>query len=164
MKNKFLHEAVQAYLEDIGQSKARNFGLGETDVDTGKSALLFERLRRSQEKADKVIAAAVACLVVLFILVVGLVVYLIDKPTTIAVLLGGNIFATLIIVRWLRKLWLEKSAIDTLLVMVVDLPPEQGTKLIMEFYFRTMNLSDSASPADKVSSRPRDSLKEELGK
>jgi hypothetical protein len=164
MTNKLLNEAVQAYLEEIGQSKAQNFGVEKKDFDPGKSTVLFERLRRSQEKADKIIGAAVACLVVLFILVVGLVIYLIDKPTTVTVLLGGNIFATLIVVRWLRKLWLEKSAIDTLLIMVVDLPPAQGTKLIMEFYFRTMNQSDSTSPADKASSRPTDSLKEELGK
>lgn len=164
MKNKLLNEAVQAYLEDTGQSTAPTFGRGKLDRNLGKSEVLFERLRKSQEKADKVIVAAVACLVALFVLVVGLVLYLVDKPTIMTALLGGNIFATLIIVRWLRKLWLEKSAIDTLLVMVVDLPSAEGAKLIMEFYFRTMSHGDPASLADKASSRPRDLLKEELGK
>lgn len=152
MKNKLLNEAVHAYLEDTGQSTAPAFGRVKLDRDLGKSEVLFERLRKSQEKADKVIVAAVACLVALFVLVVGLVLYHVDKPAIMTALLGGgNIFATLIIVRWLRRLWLEKSAIDTLLVMVVDLPPADGAKLIMEFYFRTMSQGDSASRADKAS-------------
>lgn len=152
MKNKLLNEAVRAYLKDTGQFTVPTLGGGKLNRDPGESKVLFERLRRSQEKADKVIVAAVACLVALFVLVLGLVLYLVDKPSIMATLLGGNIFAALIIVRWLRKLWLEKSAIDTLLVMVVDLPPAEGAKLIIEFYFRTMSQSDPASRGDKASS------------
>lgn len=145
MKNKLLNEAVQAYLKDIGQSTAPTFGRGKLDRDPGNSKVLFERLRKSQDKADKVIVVAVACLVALFVLAVGLVLRLVDKPTTMTALLGGgNIFAILIIISWLRRLWLEKAALDTLLVLVVDLPPAEGAKLIMEFYFRTMSQSDPA--------------------
>lgn len=152
MKNKLLNEAVQSYLKDTGQSTAPTFGTAKANHDDGKTQVLFERLRKSQEKADKIIAIAVACLVVLFVFVMGLVIYLVDKPATINVLLGGNIFAILIIVGWLRKLWLEKSAIDTMLVMVADLPPAEGAKLILEFYFRSMNLSDP-TPSVKVKNK-----------
>ncbi len=145
---KKLRQLFETYLENTGQlderaplgTSAQPDGLEETSTDlealrTG-TRRLSEDLKIRLKFNDRIIILALALLVLLFIIGVGLVFYYRGTPTVMGSILGGTYLSLLSIVRWLYRLWREKTIMDLSKELCEILPPEKSAELITAIYWK----------------------------
>ena len=127
-----LSEFVQGTGQDIAQP------MGEGNVSSSESAVAQASHRMSQLARSNayIMNAAVAVVICLFLGCVALVIYYRHEPNTAILVMGGNGLQLLLLVGWLRRLWIEKTTVETLLVAAEVLPPSDAAKLLVAFYFR----------------------------
>lgn len=143
--NSKLELIISDYLRQAGQDVPGVLGGDAKDLAASPALpALLDRLEKRQASAQIIIYTAVAVLASLFLVGVALIVYHRDAPSTMAAIFGGNFFSLLIVVHWLRRLWLEKTAIDTLLIIVSGLPAVEAVKIILKFHFSSIQ---AATPA-----------------
>lgn len=136
-----VRKIVSEYLESVDQQDTPVLGKKQDQAAINAAApAMLSSLQQSQASARLIIIVAVILLCALFIVGIALVFYYRDLPGTITFIFGGNFFSLLIVVFWLRRLWLEKTTIDTLLVLVSKLPPEEAAKIIVSFHFKSIGV------------------------
>ena len=142
--NTLTEKMVAHFLVATGQDDAQE--MGETQDQSrleGQSSKLVANLQARQVWAGRILIAAILVLCAIFLVGVALVFYYRDSPTTISILFGGNFFSLLVIVYWLRRLWLEKTVLDTLLILVASMPPTEAAKTITQFHFKAIRIRDA---------------------
>ena len=137
-----VRKTIDAYLTKTGQRDTPILGR-EIDHAAIKDAApsLLSQLQKSQASAGLIIFIAVGLLCALFVVGVALIFYYRNSPGTIALIFGGNFFSLLIIVFWLRRLWLEKTTIDTLMVLVSGMSTAEAAKVIVGFHFKAIKMT-----------------------
>ncbi len=127
---------LRDYLEASGQltPTQKEFGRARHPA-TDRTVSLRLDLATQRKFNSRIIVAAVSCLCCLFAVGLYLVIAFRNSPSTIVAIFGGTIFSLLVIVRWLRQLWLDKSLMDLLLYAADSLSPDELLKLVSTFYF-----------------------------
>ena len=144
---KELTSAIENYLESTGQLQLKQLGPREEKAITREhNQRLAARLSRRRQSNDRIVIIATAVLCVLFVLGIALLLYYRDNPTVIWPAVGGMLASNLGIVASLRRLWIEKTLIDSLLVVAAELPPEQAAKYIVLLYWNLVKQPNRGSP------------------
>lgn len=135
---------VDDFLVATGQDDAQAMGVTQVQsrLET-QSSTLVANLHARQLWAGRILIVAILVLCAIFLVGVALVFYYRDSPTTISILFGGNFFSLLAIVYWLRRLWLEKTVLDTLLILIASMPPTEAAKTITQFHFKAIRIRDA---------------------
>jgi hypothetical protein len=136
---------VHDYLSAIGQDSAGPLGGDESAEradpkkhDPEAVSRMISRFQARQREATGILKAAVIALFVLLALAAAVIYYHRMDPKVVAGVLGGQLLGLLVIVVWLRRLWLEKTVIDTLLILIASMPPVEAAQLIIRFHFRSL--------------------------
>ena len=145
---KELTSAIENYLESTGQLQLKQMGPGEERAITREhNQRLVTRLGRIGRSNDRIVIIAIGVLCVLFVLGISLLLYHRDNLTAVWPVVGGMLVSNLAIVRWLRRLWIEKTLIGIMLVVAAELPPEQAAKYILLLYWNLIKQPERGSPA-----------------
>jgi hypothetical protein len=103
--------------------------------DLNKTSARMSELAR---KNGYMMHVAVGIVIALFLFCIAVVIYYRDRPNTAIMVMGGNTLQLVLLVAWLRRLWVEKTAVDTLLIAVEELPAAYAAKLLLTFYFKAV--------------------------
>jgi len=123
-------------LRRIEQYEPQSLGKAPRSVTSEDSLFLRDSLQRQLRFNNSLIVVAVILLFGLFTLGAFLILYHRDSVNAVTVI-SGTTFATLLgIISFLRRLWLDKSAIDLLVQASYGLSPAESAKLVTSFYFR----------------------------
>jgi hypothetical protein len=108
----------------------------DPEILKDKTSILTGELKKRFKFNDKIIILAIILLSVLFLVGVSLVFYYRGSPSVMGSVLGGTFFSLLSIVRWLYKLWREKSIMDISLTIIDALPPEKAAEFINTIFWK----------------------------
>ena len=134
-----LQRTIDAVLAEASASTAPPLGEEANQIDPAKvTPKLVSGLQTLQGTDRHLILVLVVLICVLFSMGLGLVIYYRENPTRVSMVLGGNYLSLLVIVGFLRRIWLEKRTIDALLVIVESLKPAEAAKTLVDFHFRCM--------------------------
>ena len=133
-----LNKIVDSYLVRIGQANEQELGNELKPIKPEDNTYLLESFKSQQTFNRGIVVVAISVLCAIFLLGVFLVVYYRDSPSAIVAILGGNFFSLLVIVGWLRKLWLENSTMGALLLITKDVPAREAAAIITTWHFRAM--------------------------
>jgi hypothetical protein len=134
-----LQQTIAAVLAEADASTAPSLGEEPNEIDAAKvTPKLVSGLQMLQGTDRHLILVLVVLICVLFLTGLGLVIYYRDNPTRVSLVLGGNYLSLLVIVGFLRRIWLEKRTIDALLVIAESLKPAEAAKTLVAFHFRCM--------------------------
>jgi len=135
---KRLETIFEDYLRLIGQQEGPDLGEKPKEVTAAANqhfaALLDEHLKFNKG----IIVVAVALLCILFGVGMFLVYTLRTSPKGIVTISGGSFLSFLLVIRWLRRLWIEKSMIDVMIFVARDMPPKEAAKFLTGFYFKML--------------------------
>jgi len=138
---------VSSFVDELGQARVQPLG-GTTREPQPEQVRRFSgRLKRQSDRNSYLMAAAVAVLCLLFVVCVFLVVYYRHSPKTTMLVFGGNILQLIVIVAWLRRLWLDKNTMEALLIVADELPPLEAAKIITNFYFKVLTTKVPVAPS-----------------
>lgn len=132
----------ESYLNKLGDLKPVQLGkhgkippISEDVLE--KSGASFKELLLSQIKFNNgIILTAVIGLVIIFIIDIYFIFYYRDDLKALAFLFGGTFLSLIGVIRWLRKLWMDKTVMDVTLGVIQDLPPEVAMQHIQVTYWR----------------------------
>ncbi|SRR5260370_979416 len=133
-----LDNTLADYLRRIGQYEPQSLGKEPRPTTEEDSLFLRDSLNRQLLFNNLLIIVAVIMLCVLFMLGVFLILYHRDSFDAVAWISGGTFAALLVIIRLLRRLWLDKSAVDLLIHASHGMSPSESAKLVTTFYFRAL--------------------------
>jgi hypothetical protein len=132
--NDILKELAGA-LDQVNPQKMGGVAIAAEQSVVNKTSVRMSDLAR---KNGYMMHVAVGLLVALFLFCIFLVIYYRAQPNTAILLVGGNALQLVVLVGWLRRLWVEKTAVETLLISIEELPPSEAAKILLGFYFRTL--------------------------
>jgi hypothetical protein len=140
---KRLQQALRDFLGGLGLTTGVPFG-GKVDQVIKKiTPAEKDRLRQiidgQQRFNNRILLVAVVMVGLVFLLGVGFAALHRDNPTTLGVAFGGNLFALLVTVGWIRKLWIEKGLLDLARLATEEMAPEQAIELAMIIYWSLLN-------------------------
>jgi hypothetical protein len=141
-----LEHTLADYLRRIGQYEAQRLGGEAHQISPADSEFLRDSLCRQIRFSDRLITVAVILLCGLFVVGVFLILYNRGSLNATAVISGGTFASMLVIIRWLRQLWLDKSTMDMLVNAANGLSPAEAAKLVTTFYFKALRASPSTRP------------------
>jgi hypothetical protein len=111
------------------------------------SQFLRETLDRRTKSNTWIIIVAVGLLICLFGLEVSLILYNRDSIPATAVMSGTTFASLLIIIGYLRRLWLDKSKMDVLIHASYVIGPEELAKLVATLYYKGLDTQWETSAA-----------------
>lgn len=132
-----IEKSFEQYLSAIGRLKEESLG-GEEEASpiTVTNSKMMEKLLISQSKFNNnMLMVAIIGLCVIFIIDIFFIFYYKDNATALSVILGVTGLSLVGVIKWLRKLWLEKSVLDVSLAVVENLPPTEAAKFIETTYW-----------------------------
>lgn len=135
-----LKQTLVDYLRRIGQYEPQSLGKESRRLTAEDNVFLRESLNRQLRFNNLMILVALVLLCALFILGVFLILYNLRSVNVVEVISGATFAAMLAMIRFLRRLWLDKSAVDLLIHASYAMSPEEAAKLVTSFYFRTQNI------------------------
>ena len=136
-----LEQTLADYLRRIGQYEPQSLGKASRPVTAEDAQFLRDSLSRQQKFNNSILIVAVILLCCLFLLGMFLIIRHRDSVSAVAVISGTTFAALLAIVRFLRRLWLDKSTMDVLLHASYGMSPAESAKLVTSFYFKTFETS-----------------------
>jgi hypothetical protein len=129
-----LQDVLQLYLERIGRHGAH---LGsERPVTDEDNLYLRELLAARVEKTDYLIILALIILCVSYVLAVLVVIYVRHDSLALKGTLPALLVFTLWVVRTLRRFWIDKTLMRTLIVTLHELPPAEAANFADVLYWR----------------------------
>jgi hypothetical protein len=134
-----LRGILKDFTEAINQDVASPLGEEEQTSSVVPLASATNRMTQLAHSNAYMMNIAVAIVVLLFVGCILLVIYYRHAPNTAILVMGGNGLQLLLLVSWLRRLWIEKTTVETLLVAVEALPPAEAAKILVAFYFNATN-------------------------
>jgi uncharacterized protein YqhQ len=134
----------EVYLKGIGKleeaivlgSPGDQKGLKSSDEIDRQSRILTESLDKRFKFNNNIIILAILLLCILFAIGVFLVFFYRNSPSVMGGVFGGTFLALLSIIKWLHKLWKEKSLMDISLCILEGLPPEKAAESISTLYWK----------------------------
>lgn len=141
-----LRQTLADYLRRIEQFEPQSLGKIQRSVTSEDNQFLRDSLKRQLSFNNSLIAVAVILLCGLFLLGAFLIVYHRDSVNAVTVISGTTFAALLGIISFLRRLWLDKSAIDLLVHASYGLSPAESAKLVTTFYFRIVERRTAPRP------------------
>src|ERR1700730_15345683 len=118
-----MKEAVRDYLRQIDQFEPQSLGKRRRPITPQDSQFLRERIGHQARINDRISVIAVTLLVCLFGLGVSLIIYDLGPVRAEAAISGTTFASLLVVVRFLRRLWLDKSRMDLLYLATSVLGP-----------------------------------------
>ncbi|MEX3846254.1 hypothetical protein [Paraburkholderia sp. BR10882] len=140
---------IEAYLTQIGQNSPLDLDESRREITDEDSKFLLQRFDKTQRLADVALIAAIATLLIIFFIFTALIFIYRNNLAYFSTLTGGDLLSMLTIVSWLRRLWLEKTTIETLRVFLVKMKPEDAAQIITTFYFNAMKQSPNIQKAGR---------------
>lgn len=131
-----LDRTLASYLRRIEQYEPQSLGRPRRPVTSEDSVFLRDSLTRRLRFNNAILFVAVAMLCLLFMLGSFLLFHHRNSPNAVGIISGASFASLLGIISFLRRLWLDKSAIDLLVHATYSLPPEESAKLVTSFYFK----------------------------
>ena len=131
-----LKQTLTAYLRRIEQYEPQTLGKKARPVTAEDSQFLRDSLDRQLRFNNSIVTVSIVLLCCLFGLGIFLVLYHRNSVNAVAVISGATFASLLGIVRFLRQLWLDKSAMDILIHVSYTLPPAEAAKVVTSFYFK----------------------------
>jgi hypothetical protein len=135
---KSLKHILAEFTESIDQTATPALGGATHDDNVKPLANAATRMAELAHKNAYMMHTAVALVLALFLGCVALVIYYRHTPNIAILVMGGNGLQLLLLVGWLRRLWMEKTTVETLLIAVEELPPNDAARLLTAFYFRAI--------------------------
>lgn len=135
--------SVLAYLERIAQLTAGPLGEPVKLPDREDSAFLLSRMKQDHVINGISKLSAIAMLLVTFALFIFLAVHYRNDVTNLLRILGGNVLTLLLVVAWMRKIWLEGTMLAMLTVVTEKLPPVEAAKVITSVYYKMIKADRS---------------------
>ncbi|KAA6461262.1 hypothetical protein DYQ86_13570 [Acidobacteria bacterium AB60] len=131
-----LASTLASYLKTIDQLEPQSLGGRQRTLSDQDSQFLRASLMRQQRFNNAMIVVAVVLLCALFALAAFLLLLQRNSVNAVAVISGTTFSAMLGIIAFLRRLWLDKSAMDLLLFACQGLSPSEVANLVTSFYFK----------------------------
>jgi hypothetical protein len=133
-KVKDLKELLKLYLDRIGRSQEH---LGsERPVTKEDNEFLIELLSHRVGRSDYLIIVCLIIIAISFGVGVAVVLYVRHDAAKLTTAFGTLLIFTLAIVRILRRLWIDKSVMNMLMVALHEVPPEEAAKFVNVMYWR----------------------------
>lgn len=129
------NRALADYLRRIEQYEPQKLGRAPRPVTEEDSRFLRESLTRQLHFDSSIIVVSVVLVCCLFFLGIALILSHLNSVNAVAVISGTTFASLLGIIGFLRRLWLDKSAMDVLIHASISLPPIETAKLVTSFYF-----------------------------
>ncbi len=140
-----LETVLRRYIALAGQHEPA--ALGEEHGPPPDPRTLRDDLLQERKGNTRFLIVAAGALIGIYAVIVYLIILNRHDPKTILALCGSNFVALLLIVRWLRQLWLDKSLMDLLIHSADSLDPDALLRLVTGFYFSHASKSAPPSPA-----------------
>jgi hypothetical protein len=140
-----LEQTLASYLRRIEQYEPQSLGKTPRSVTNEDSQFLRDSLNRQLRFNNSLIVVAAILLCGLFLLGAFLIVYNRRSLDAVGVISGTTFAALLGIVAFLRRLWLDKSAMDLLIYASYGLSPAEAAKLVTTFYFKALKARAAAA-------------------
>ena len=137
MSNGLIH-VLHDFADSAGQLTAKPMGDVAEPQKTGDVGRVRQQMSELARKNGYIMQIAVGLVVVLFVFCLGVVVYYRQTPKVAITLMGGNLLQLVLLAGWLRRLWIEKTTLETLLIATEELPPAEASKLLLAFYFKAL--------------------------
>lgn len=134
-----ISKVVRSYLDRVGQNQPQVLGEQTVDFDPRDKTMLlsgFAAVRKSNSLSKLL---AIAVLVVIFSLTVYLALLHRNDMKFLSFILGGNFLSLLVIVGWLRRVWLEGTTLDILSLLIQSMSPQEAVQVISTFYFTAID-------------------------
>jgi len=131
-----LNRILADYLRRIEQYEPQTLGTKARPVTAEDNQFLRDSLDRQVRFNNSIVTVLVVLLCSLFGLGVLLVLSHLNSINAVAVISGATFASLLGILGFLRRLWLDKSAMDLLIHASYGLPPAEAAKLVTSFYFK----------------------------
>lgn len=133
---KKLKSAFKDYLKKVGVDEFIPFGEEDHErYPTEESSLFFEKqLLQIRKVNDRIINIAIIMLCILFGVGVFFMFRYRNDSTAMSVILGNNFLFFFLILVKLRQFWIEKYIIDSSLIVLHRLKPEEAAKFIVLLY------------------------------
>jgi hypothetical protein len=142
-----LADYLADYLRRIEQYESQPLGKPPRTITPEDSQFLRDTLQAQLRFNNALILAAAAMLCVLFLVGVLLIVLYRGSTTGVSIISGTTFASMLGIVRFLRRLWLDKSTMDVLICASHGMSPEETAKLVTSFYFKAVAAPTRVRPA-----------------
>jgi|GEM_PF-3279137 len=133
--SKRLQTAIRSGLNAVNQTAAPELGEAPKGSRESSKRKMLEVLQKQQGVNAIFLWVSLVLLAILFGVGASLIYWYREQPDTLTLILGGNVFSLLVVIDWLRRLWRDKSVLDTLLLTASGLAPEDAIKAISTFYF-----------------------------
>jgi len=131
-----LQKALGKVLAEIGALEPVTLGTSQKPkVSQAEKEKVEQVIAQQRTFNSRVLTLAISMLVAIFLAAMFLALYHINRPTFAAAAIGGNLLSLLLIVSWMRRLWIERGIIDLAQVAIRGLPPDEGIKLACSMYF-----------------------------
>ena len=128
------------FLKESGVLKQVTLGGTRDAVVVSKSTSSnFDQSLQEQLKMNRyMLIMAMILLGMIFLMGVFFVFYYRDQPQTLGMIFGGSFFTLLVVVMWLRKLWVENNLIEMSRAVLQNLPPTEAVKFIETLYWNML--------------------------
>src|SRR5262249_55820925 len=124
---KRLQSALEDYLRLIEQQEGAHLGEKAKREETASDNEHFVTWLDETLKFNKaIIVVAIVLLCILFGMGMFLVYTLRASPRGIVIVSGGSFLSFLVVIRWLRQLWIEKSMMDISMYAAREMPPKEA--------------------------------------
>jgi hypothetical protein len=133
---------LKSILEDFAdasdQAGPQKLGGIATPPDQASLSRTSARMSTLARKNGYMMHVAVGVVLALLMFCIALVLCYRSGPKTAILVMGGNGLQLVLLVWWLRRQWIEKTAVETLLIATEELPPAEAAKLLLGFYFKAL--------------------------
>ena len=131
-----LQKALGKVLSEVGALEPVTLGAAPKQKASPADKEKVEQVIAEQRVFNsRVVTLAISMLVAIFIIAVAVALYHINRPAVATAAIGGNLLSLVLIVSWMRRLWIERGIIDLAQVAIRELAPEEGIKLACSLYF-----------------------------
>src|SRR5579862_437475 len=150
-----LRSAIEQFLGDTGRLEIPLLGKkgAPRPARPDSNSRFAKKLAENLKRTNRLVIVATVMICILFLL--GLVVTVWSRgPTAIVVSADGAFLASQLgVIRFLRRLWLEKSLMHFLEYLCNRLPPEDLAEILKPFYFSTFIRAPDASKSAQTAAK-----------
>jgi hypothetical protein len=149
-----LRQSLGEYLRHIGQFEPQPLGKEPRPITSQDSQFLREIGDRQIRFNNGIIVIAVGLLIFLFGFEVFLIVYNLDSISATAVISSTTFASLIVVIGYLRLLWLDQSKMVVLVHASYVIGPEELAKLVASLYYKNFDTQWEATVAHQSVQSP----------
>jgi hypothetical protein len=133
-----LDRALQQFLEETGRLKEPVLGgPAQRRISAGEVEKLHTKLTALAQRSRRLSTLLVLLYVILFVVLLVAAVHYREEPTKLNTALGVIGASVAGLLRGIRDVWRQQSALDVLVAIIPNLPPEEVARVAESLFFST---------------------------